>query len=125
MSRFGAGGFSGAAVALKYAGDRAIGPSESSAAVALGLSTQMPAISEMAIVGRPPTSIPGVRFRERSNTKRVLMNLRPKEVAVLELARENFAPVEMSRRDMKAHLEKLKDAGEIDSAKIKRAADVT
>lgn len=122
LSKFGVGGVSGAATALKYAADRAVGPAGATAAAMLGLSTQMPAVPEIAIVGRPPTSIPGVRFRERSNTKRVAMNLRPKEVAILELAREHFAPVEVSFEEVRTRLRGLLAAGEIDSNRIKDAA---
>lgn len=122
VSRFGKGGVSGVAVALKYASDRAVGPVGPAAAVMLGLSTQMPAAPEIAIVGRPPTSIPGVHFRERSNMRRVAMNLRPKEVAVLELARDGFASVEVPLDEMKARFQELVGSGEIDARKINDAA---
>lgn len=82
----------------------------------------MPAVPELAIVGRPPTSIQGVRFRERSNTRRVAVNLRPKEIAVLELARDQFAPVEVSFNDVRAGLKGLVESGEIDASRIKDAA---
>ncbi|MHB8151963.1 MAG: DUF6088 family protein [Bacillati bacterium] len=121
-SRFGVGGVSSAAVALKYTADRAAGPAGASAAAMLGLSTQIPAVPEIAVVGRPPTSIPGVCFYERSNPQRVAMNLRPKEVAVLELAREKCASVEVSFSEVKARLAELARIGEIDCSKIKDVA---
>lgn len=122
VSRFGGGGVSAVAAALRLAADKAAGPSGAAAAAMLGLSTQMPAVPEIAVVGRPPTAIDGVRFRERSNAKRILVNLRPKEVAILELARDDFAPAEIPFDDIKTHLKTLLAAGEIDSTKIKDAA---
>lgn len=122
VSRFGKGGVSGVAAALKYAADRAAGPVGPAAAVMLGLSTQMPAVPEIAVVGRPPTSIPGVHFRERSNMKRVAMNLNPKEVAILELARDRFASVEAPFAEVKVCFRDLVRSGEIDSHKINEAA---
>ncbi len=122
ISRFGKGGVSGVAAALKYAADRAAGPVGPTAAVMLGLSTQMAAAPEIAVVGRPPTSIPGVHFRERSNMRRVAVNLRPKEVAVLELARDGFASVEVPFSEVKARFQELVRTGEIDPGRINDAA---
>ncbi|MHB8140330.1 MAG: hypothetical protein ACYDHD_03595 [Vulcanimicrobiaceae bacterium] len=50
------------------------------------------------------------------------MNLRPKEVAVLELAREKCASVEVSFSEVKARLAELARIGEIDCSKIKDVA---
>lgn len=54
--------------------------------------------------------------------KRVAMNLRPKEIAVLELAREDFSSVEVPLIDVKARFEDLMRAGDINRDRIKGAA---
>jgi hypothetical protein len=72
-------------IALKVAGPGS-GPAGASAARALGLTTQVPSVEEIAIPGRVPKPIPGVVFTSRPLTRR-LVGLRPLEVAVVETLR--------------------------------------
>jgi hypothetical protein len=67
-------------VALRVAGPGS-GPSGVAAAHMLGLTT------EVAVPGHVPEPLPGVRFRARSFDRR-LRELRPLEVAVLEVLRD-------------------------------------
>lgn len=76
-------------VALEVAGPGS-GPTGVAAAQMLGLTTQVPSITEVAVPGRAPDPVPGVRFRSRSHTRHV-RGLRPVEVAVLELLRDPSA----------------------------------
>lgn len=62
-----------------------IGPSDVSAANDLGLSTQVPVVTHVAVVGRAPKGLTGVRFQTRSNPSR--HGLSPTEIAVLEVLR--------------------------------------
>ena len=83
-SRFGSGipGLLDAAIAA--AGGDGAGPSGWSAAQALGLSTQVPAIPEVAVAG-PVPSLRGVRFHKRNNLAR--RDLSVCEIALLEALR--------------------------------------
>ncbi len=54
--------------------------------------------------------------------KRVAMNLNPKEVAILELARDRFASVEAPFSEVKVCFRDLVRSGEIDPHKINDAA---
>lgn len=73
-------------VALAVGGQGA-GPSGVAAAALLGLTTQVPATVEVAVPGKVPEPIPGVRFRSRPYSRRE-HRLTPVEVAVLELLRD-------------------------------------
>lgn len=73
------------------------GPAGWSAAVALGLSTQVPRQETVAVVGRAPRSLGSVRFVSRAAcVKRRDERLRPPEVALLEILREWDDLVELS-----------------------------
>jgi len=122
-SGFGSGAYSNANAALRVANRLAPGPSGAFAAHVLGLSTQVPVIPEIAVVGRAPTSVPGVRFRERSNVERLRVNATSKEVALLELARENFDAVELSRAELITRVRRLLEAGEIDRDRLLKASE--
>jgi len=73
-------------IAIQVAGPGS-GPTGVAAAHLLGLTTQVPATAEVAVPGRVPDPVDGVRFRARSFDRR-LRGLRPLEVAVLELLRD-------------------------------------
>jgi len=73
-------------VALAVAGPGA-GPAGIAAAHWLGLTTQVPSVVEVATPGKVPEPMPGVRFRSRPYERR-LRELRPAEVAVLEVLRD-------------------------------------
>ncbi len=83
-SRYGKGHPSRLESALAAAGPGA-GPTGWAAANLLALSTQVPAVPEVAVLGNPPTGIPGVRFRTRSNLERRLLD--PHGIALLEVLR--------------------------------------
>jgi predicted transcriptional regulator of viral defense system len=62
------------------------GPADVSAVRFLGLSSQVPVAAHVAVPGRVPAAVPGVRFHARPYS-RALHALRPAEVAVLEVLR--------------------------------------
>ena len=122
VSRFGRGSPPAERVALAAAQGKAPGPAGASAAAALGFTTQIPPRPTLAVVGNPPTSVPGVRFIERSNLERVAAGLRPAEVALLEVLRDDLKWVELSPAALRARLHELVAAGDIDARRVRRAA---
>jgi predicted transcriptional regulator of viral defense system len=122
VSRFGRGSMPAERVALAAARGKAPGPAGASAATALGFTTQIPPRPVIAVVGNPPTSVSGVRFVERSNIERVTAGLRPAEVALLEVLRDDLKWVELSDSAMRARLRELVAAGDIDPRRVRRAA---
>lgn len=96
------------------------GPSGWAASNALGLSTQVPAVAEVAVVGRPPKGLPAVAFTSRSNVRR--LGLGPLDIAVLEVLRSFPMFVELSLPDVLARIRDHAVAGRIDLAKIVWAA---
>ena len=85
-TRFGMTSPSKLDVALQIGG-KGSGPAGISAARFLGLTTQVPSIIEVAVPGKTPDPLVGVRFRKRPFERRE-RELRPIEVAFLELLRE-------------------------------------
>jgi len=81
------------------------GPSGIAAAHMLGLTTQVPSTTEVAVPGNAPESLRGVRFRSRSYSRREL-KLRPLEVAVLEMLRDPTA-AEVAWPDVKQRIVEL------------------
>jgi hypothetical protein len=77
------------AIGLEIAG-RGAGPAGVAAAAYLGLTTQVPSVVEIAVPGRCPSAIAGVRFRQRPIERRE-RQLEPREVAVLEVLRDPSA----------------------------------
>lgn len=63
------------------------GPAGVAAAHSLGLTTQVPSTYLCAVPGRAPAPCQGIRFVQRP-VDRLLMGLRPMEVAVLEVLRD-------------------------------------
>jgi hypothetical protein len=72
-------------VALEVTRDGGAGPAGWSALRALGLTTQLPSMDEVAVVGAPPTGIDGIRFHVRRNASR--LDLTFHEIAALEAIR--------------------------------------
>lgn len=97
-------------VALKVGG-LGSGPAGVAAAHMLGLTTQVPSTSEVAVPGRVRDPLEGVRFRARSFERRSL-GLRPLEVAVLEVLRDPGA-VEVAWTTVADRLIELARRGEI------------
>jgi len=79
-------------VALAVAGPGS-GPAAFSAATHLGLTTQIPATDTIAVPGRTPSPVPGVRFVSRSIERR-FRDLTPTEVAVIEVLRDGAEFIE-------------------------------
>ncbi len=74
------------------------GPASVSAAAFLALTTQVPAVETIAVAGRAPTPVAGVRFVSRSIERRIL-GLEPTEVAVVEVLRDGPTAVEVPWTD--------------------------
>jgi len=79
-------------VALEVGGPGS-GPSGTSAARMLGLTTQVPSVHLIAVPRRVQGTVPGVRFRQRPPGRREL-RLTPLEVAVVEVLRSGSAVAE-------------------------------
>ena len=118
-SRFGAGAPSPLSVALKLCEERGVGPTGWSAAAALGITTQVPATPELVVVGQVPTGIKGIRFRSRSNHRRI--GLRYLEVALLELLRPPDIS-EVSLDVLRGRVEALVDDDQIHWGRVMKAA---
>jgi hypothetical protein len=73
-------------VALAVAGPGS-GPAGVAAAHHLGLTTQVPSVVEVAVPGKTPDPIRGIRFRSRPFSRRE-RRLTPTEIAVLEVLRD-------------------------------------
>ena len=107
------------ASAMAAAGERGVGPSGWSATHALGLSTQMPAIPELAVTG-PAPKFEGVRFHTRNNATR--RGLSFYELALLEALREfpRFAEVDIA--EVARKVADLEAKGKIRMAKVEKVA---
>ena len=92
-------------VALEVAGPGS-GPAGVSAAYSLGLTTQIPAIEQVAVPGRVPSAVAGVRFVSRSIERRIA-GLRPVEVALIEVLRDGPAIIEQPWASVTAVVERL------------------
>lgn len=92
-------------VAMEVAGPGS-GPAGVSAAYSLGLTTQIPAIEQVAVPGRVPSAVAGVRFVSRSIERRIA-GLRPVEVALIEVLRDGPAIIEQPWASVTAVVERL------------------
>lgn len=117
-SRFGPGGVPVASVVYKVC-KRGAGPAGVSAARVLGLTTQVPAVEEFAVI-KAPENVPGARFRIRRNMARLSAN--PLEIAILEVLRTWPAFAEVSWEDLRARVRSLADDGVIDLKRLRRIA---
>lgn len=114
-TRFGSAKPDPAQIALIAAGAGA-GPAGASAANSIGLSTQVPRQPHVAVVGRAPKGLRGVRITARANPHRV--KLTPTEVAVLESVRDfdRYAEIPWPRACQR--LRRLAADGAIDLEKL-------
>ena len=87
-----------------------------SAANALGLSTQVSRQPVIAVVGRPPKGLHGVRFTSRSNPQRIVLN--HTEVTLLEALRDFPDHSELDWPAARARIRQLVDDGRVDIKKI-------
>lgn len=99
------------------------GPAGWSAALALGLSTQVPRRETIAVPGRAPRNPGAVHLVSRAaSTKRHDERLRPVEVALLEVLRDWDALVEVPTRDAVGRIARLTDTGAIRLDRLARAS---
>ncbi len=117
MTRFGTGTPDLVATALTAAGPGS-GPAGWSATHALGLSTQVPVVPTIAVAGRPPKGLNGVRFVSRSNLSRYELN--PPEIAILEVLRDfpDYTDRSMTWPDVQARLRGVIAKGGIDRDRL-------
>jgi len=85
-------------VALEVMGRDGVGPTGVSAAHALNVTTQVPAVPELATPGPVPEGLPGVKVHKRNNVARRDLNYF--EVAVLELLRDYEFTAEADWREV-------------------------
>ena len=117
-SRFGSGQPNPLDAAVAVAGTGA-GPTGWSATQVLGLSTQFPAVPELAVAGPVPT-LEGVRFHRRNNAARHELNFF--EVALMETLRSYPRYAEVGVDRVAATVRRLEAEGEVDWSKIERVA---
>lgn len=86
------------------------GPSDVSAARFLGLTTQVPVMTHVAVPGRAPTQVPGIGFHARPYS-RSSHALKPAEVAVLEVLRIWPSGVEVDWEVLRDRVAELKARG--------------
>lgn len=99
------------------------GPAGSSAALALGLTTQVPRIDVIAVPGRAPRPVPGVRFVSREAAwRRSDERLQSGDVALLESLRSWPTLVEVPDDDAIERISRLVHHGRIDLARVVRAS---
>jgi len=107
-------------VALEVARDRGAGPAGWTALRALGVTTQLPAVDEVALVGAPPTGIDGVRFHVRRNPHRLHLTFH--EIAALEAVRAWPTHGDRDMRDLGMAVKGLASVGRIRPDRLARAA---
>ncbi len=119
-SRFGPGRPRAEDIVREVAEGRGVGPTGWSASHALGLSTQVPAVSEFAVVGPPPKGIRGAKFHSRRNFAR--LRLAYDEIALLEVLRDWPKHVEADWSDLERAVVRLRDDGRIRPDRVRKAA---
>ncbi len=107
-------------IALEILGARGVGPTGVSAARALGLSTQVPAVPELVTVGPVPENLSGVKIHKRNNLSRYELNYT--EIAVLEVLRDWEYTTDSSWKDLTIAIRKKIGTGEINFSKLQNAA---
>lgn len=99
------------------------GPAGWSAALALGLSTQVPRRETIAVPGRAPRNPGAVHFVSRaSSIKRRDERLRPAEIALLEVLRDWDGLVEVPTPDAVDRIARLANSGMIRLDRLVRAS---
>lgn len=112
-----------ARVAREVSDGPGIGPAGLSAALALGLATQVPRYDTIAVPSRVPRNPGAARLVSRTaSTRRRSEKLRPAEVALLEVLRDWPALVELPDRDADDRVARLFAADDIRVGKLVRAS---
>lgn len=102
---------------LKAAGFKSgIGPTSWSASHALGLSTQIPTETHIAVPGRPPAPSRGVKYHERKTQWRIGMSVL--DVALLEVLRGYPYRIEADWETLTERALELHKVGKVDLFKI-------
>ena len=100
------------------------GPARWSAALALGLSTQVARREAVAVPGRAPRSPRPVHFISRAaSTKRRDEELRPAEVALLEVLRDWDELVEVPTKEAVDRIAQLANSGALRLDRLTRASE--
>ena len=94
-------------VAIKVGG-KGSGPAGVAAVHRLGLTSQVPGHPIIAVPGKTPSDVPGVRFSERSWSRREL-DLSEDEVAVIEVLRDWPRAVEGTWADLLQTVSRLNE----------------
>ncbi|MBO0815224.1 MAG: hypothetical protein J2P30_08790 [Actinobacteria bacterium] len=97
------------------------GPAGLSAALALGLSTQVPRRTVIAVPARAPAGTAALRFVSRASSPG-RRNLRAAEVAVLEVLRDWDAVVESPPAEAASRIADLVGSGEIRADRVAKAS---
>lgn len=108
-------------VALEVTRGRGSGPAGWTALRTLGVTTEVPSIDEVALLGGPPTGIDGVRFHVRRNPARLDLTLH--EIATLEAVRAWPTHVGGDWIGVRTAIDRLVADGRIRPARLKKAAD--
>jgi hypothetical protein len=104
-------------------GEAGMGPAGVSAALSLGLSTQVPRVETVAVPRRAPRPTPGVRFVSRAgSTRRRDERLNAVEVALLEVLRDWDRTVEASPAVAVDRVRSLSETGAIRLERVVRAS---
>jgi len=110
-------------LAEELVGAPGIGPAGWSAAVALGLSSQVPRYETIAVPSRAPSNPGSVHMVSRAaSTRRRDERLRPSEVAVFEVFRDWDALVEIPAADALDRLKNFAETGAIRVDRLVRAS---
>jgi hypothetical protein len=111
-------------LAAEVGGNLGVGPSGWSAALALGLSTQVPRQETIAVPGRVPRSPGATRVVSRAaSTGRRDVRLRPLEVALLEVLRDWDDVVETTMDEAVARIARIVTSGAVRLDRIARASE--
>jgi len=111
-------------LASEITGGMGAGPAGWSAALALGLSTQVARREAVAVPGRAPRGPSSLRYVSRAAaTKRREERLRPGEVALLEVLRDWERLVEVPPAEAVARIARLADDATIRLDRVARASD--
>ncbi|MGH9087473.1 MAG: hypothetical protein ACRDYZ_05090 [Acidimicrobiales bacterium] len=111
-------------LASEVVGGTGTGPTGWSAALALGLSTQVARREAIAVPGRAPRSPGPIHYVSRAaSTKRRDERLRPAEVALLEVLRDWSALVEVPTDDAVDRIAHLADTGAVRLDRLARASE--
>jgi Family of unknown function (DUF6088) len=108
-------------VALEVGRNRGAGPAGWTALRSLGLTTQVPSVDEIALLGAPPTGIEGVRFHVRRNPARLDLTLH--EIATIEAVRSWPTHVGGDWSDLRAAIGGLVADGRVRSTRLRKAAN--